>query len=104
MATHPITDLLALDEILALQALDFGAQLHHFPARVLDWVNELRGGAAGQQVWTTWSIMTTWFTETAENWEEASSLFSTTDRPVRTGSAKFYLLEAGSSRPHRRWP
>jgi len=46
MATLPITDLLALFEVLALQALDFGAQLEHFPARVLDWVNQLRGGAA----------------------------------------------------------
>src|SRR5271157_4581723 len=46
MATLPITDLLAEREILALQALDFGAQLEHFPARVLDWVNQLRGGAA----------------------------------------------------------
>src|SRR5271157_2960028 len=31
---------------LAWQALDFGARLEHFPARVLDWVNQLRGGAA----------------------------------------------------------
>ena len=46
MATLPITDLLAELEILASQALDFGAQLDHFPARVLDWVNQLRGGAA----------------------------------------------------------
>ena len=46
MATLPITDLLAELEILASQALDFGAQLNHFPARVLDWVNQLRGGAA----------------------------------------------------------
>src|ERR1700687_1937174 len=46
MATHPITDLLAALEILAFQALDFGAQLHYFPARVLDWVNQLRGGVA----------------------------------------------------------
>src|SRR5208283_3236418 len=46
MATHPITDLLAELEILAFQALDFGAQLHYFPARVLDWVNQLRGGVA----------------------------------------------------------
>src|SRR5271157_1751775 len=46
MATLPITDLLALFEVLALQALDFGAQLEHFPARVLDWVKQLRGGAA----------------------------------------------------------
>ena len=36
MATLPISDLLAEFEILALQALDFGAQLDHFPARVLD--------------------------------------------------------------------
>src|SRR5271166_5463148 len=49
MATLPISDLLAELEILASQALDFGAQLDHFPARVLDWVNQLRGGAA----WTT---------------------------------------------------
>src|SRR5208283_2125322 len=46
MATHPITDLLAELEILAFQALDFGAQLHYFPARVLDWVNQLWGGVA----------------------------------------------------------
>ena len=46
MATLPITDLLAELEILASQALDFAAQLDHFPARVLDWVNQLRGGAA----------------------------------------------------------
>src|SRR5271167_4240082 len=46
MATLPISDLLAELEILASQALDFGAQLHHFPARVLDWVNQLRGGTA----------------------------------------------------------
>src|SRR5271167_786276 len=46
MATLPIADLLAELEILASQALDFGAQLDHFPARVLDWVNQLRGGAA----------------------------------------------------------
>jgi len=42
MATLPITDLLAELEILASQALDFAAQLDHFPARVLDWVNQLR--------------------------------------------------------------
>jgi hypothetical protein len=36
MATLPISDLLAEFEVLALQALDFGAQLDHFPARVLD--------------------------------------------------------------------
>ena len=36
MATLPISDLLAEFEILALQALDFGAQLDHFPAQVLD--------------------------------------------------------------------
>ena len=46
VATLPISDLLAELEILASQALDFGAQLDHFPARVLDWVNQLRGGAA----------------------------------------------------------
>ena len=46
MATLPISDLLAEFEVLALQALDFGAQLDHFPVRALDWVNQLRGGAA----------------------------------------------------------
>ena len=46
MATLPISDLLAEFEVLALQALDFGAQLEHFPVRALDWVNQLRGGAA----------------------------------------------------------
>src|SRR5208337_335019 len=49
MATLPISDLLAEFEVLTLQALDFGAQLEHFPVRALDWVNQLRGGAA----WTT---------------------------------------------------
>ena len=37
MATLPISDLLAEFEVLALQALDFGAQLEHFPVRALDW-------------------------------------------------------------------
>ena len=46
MATLPISDLLAEFEVLALQALDFGAQLEDFPVRALDWVNQLRGGAA----------------------------------------------------------
>ena len=36
MATLPISDLLAEFEILALQRSTSGAQLHHFPARVLD--------------------------------------------------------------------
>ena len=45
MATLPITDLLAELEILASQMLDFAAQLDHFPARVLDWVNQFRGGS-----------------------------------------------------------
>ena len=46
VATLPRSDLLAELEILASQALDFGTQLDHFPARVLDWVDQLRGGAA----------------------------------------------------------
>ena len=35
-------------------------------------------------------VITNLVTETAEIWEEAGSLLSTTDRPVRTGSAKLH--------------
>src|SRR5271165_855339 len=44
----------------------------------------------GQQICTSWPFITNLVTETAEIWEEAGSLLSTTDRPVRTGSAKLY--------------
>ena len=43
VATLPISDLLAELKVLASQGLDFGAQLDHFPARVLDWVNQEEG-------------------------------------------------------------
>ena len=46
MTRLPISDLLTEFEILALQAMDFGAQLAHFPAQVLHQSNQLRGGVA----------------------------------------------------------
>src|SRR5271157_4861631 len=48
MATLPIPGLLAEFEILGLQAMDFGAQLSHFRARVLHWGDQLREEMTGK--------------------------------------------------------
>src|SRR5271157_2004251 len=48
MATLPIPGLLAEFEILGLQAMDFGAQLSHFRARVLHWGDQLREEMSGK--------------------------------------------------------
>ena len=42
-----------------MQALDFGAQLEHFPVRALDWSINSGEEPLGQQTCTSWSIMTT---------------------------------------------
>jgi hypothetical protein len=47
MATLPISHLLAQFEVLALQALDLGAQLGHFLAPFLHQEDQLRGGVIG---------------------------------------------------------
>ena len=46
MTRLPISDLLPEFEILALEAMDFGAQLADFPTQVLHQSNQLRGGVA----------------------------------------------------------
>ena len=81
--------LLAEFEILALQA-STRHRLHHFPAQFS--TESINSGEEplGQQTCTIGRYQPPWFTETAEIWEEASFLLSTTDRPVRTGSAKLY--------------
>src|SRR5271157_4141545 len=48
MATLPIPGLLAEFKILGLQAMDFGAQLSHFRARVLHWGVQLREEMTGK--------------------------------------------------------
>src|SRR5271157_4866965 len=48
MATLPIPGLLAEFKILGLQAMDFGAQLSHFRARVLHWGDQLREEMTGK--------------------------------------------------------
>ena len=48
MATLPIPGLLAEFKILGLQAMDFGAQLNHFRARVLHWGDQLREEMTGK--------------------------------------------------------
>src|SRR5271157_4033698 len=48
MATLPIPGLLAEFKILGLQAMDFGAQLNHFRARVLHWGDQLREEVTGK--------------------------------------------------------
>jgi len=48
MATLPIPGLLAEFKILGLQAMDFGAQLSHFRARVLHWGDQLREEVTGK--------------------------------------------------------
>src|SRR5271157_2465007 len=47
MATLPIPGLLAEFKILGLQAMDFGAQLSHFRARVLHWGDQIREEMTG---------------------------------------------------------
>jgi hypothetical protein len=56
MTTLPIPDLLAEVEILALEAMDFGAQLAHFPAQVLHQSNQLRRGVAWATELNQWAI------------------------------------------------
>src|SRR5208337_995048 len=48
MATLPIPGLLAEFKILGLQAMDFGAQLSHFRARVLHGGDQLREEVTGK--------------------------------------------------------
>jgi len=48
MATLPIPGLLAEFKILGLQAMDFGARLNHFRARVLHWGDQLREEMTGK--------------------------------------------------------
>src|SRR5271157_3026320 len=47
MATLPIPSLLAEFKILGLQAMDFGAQLSHFRARILHWGDQSREEMTG---------------------------------------------------------
>ena len=58
MATHPITDLLAELEILAFQALDFGA--NSTTSRLEFSTGSINSGeeSLGQQTCTSWPIMT----------------------------------------------
>ena len=60
MATLPISDLLAEFEILASQALDFGAQLDHFRARSYCSTGSINSGevALDEQICTSWPFIT----------------------------------------------
>ena len=58
MATLPISDLLAEFEVLAFQALDFGAQLSDFLARVATRAINSEEESLGRQTCTSWPFMT----------------------------------------------
>src|SRR5208337_2657565 len=91
MATLPISDLLAEYEVLALQALDFGAQLEHFPVRALDWVNQLRGGAPRTtDLYQLVDHDQPGLPRRPRFGKRRVPFLSTTNRPVRTGLAKLY--------------
>jgi hypothetical protein len=104
MATLPISHLLAQFEVVALQAIDLGAQVGDFLAPLLHQEDQLRGGVIGTTDGNQLAVHDQQaLPETASNRKRLALFCHEWRNQSMTGSTKVYGTTAASSSRTRLW-